>query len=80
MSRHPQNGPTFSKSTLKRQKPMTDDERAAWLARKDAELTETKRIVANSRRLHKILHADPKAFLRRTWFIEKGLDGREFWP
>jgi hypothetical protein len=58
VSRHPQNGPTFSKSP-KKQKLMTDDERAVWQARKDAELEQTKRDAAKSASK---LHTDDTPF------------------
>ena len=63
MSRHPQNGPTFSQSP-KKQKPMTDDERADWQARKDAEREQTERDAARLRRLDQLFHKDIRAYLR----------------
>jgi hypothetical protein len=53
VSRRPQNGPTFSKPPLKKQKPMTDQELADWQARQAAEQEETKRKAAKSRQFHK---------------------------
>jgi hypothetical protein len=45
---------------------MSDEERAAWQARKDAELEEMKRTAATSKHLHQLLHRDPSAFLREN--------------
>jgi hypothetical protein len=64
VSRRPQNGPTFSKAPPKKQKPMTDRERADRQARNEAALDETKRIAAKSRRLHQLLHRDPSGFVK----------------
>ena len=44
MTRHPQNGPSLSKAPEKKRKPMTDEERAAYLDRKDAALAEKKKV------------------------------------
>jgi hypothetical protein len=57
--RHPNNGPTFSK------KPSTPQARpsAASLDRKEAALAVAKLDANKSRRSHKLLHDDPKAWL-----------------
>jgi hypothetical protein len=50
---------------------MTVAEQAAWQARKEAELEETKRTAARSRKLHQLIHRDPKAFLREIGLPKK---------
>jgi hypothetical protein len=59
MSRHPQNGPTFSIAPSKKQIPMTDEQRANWLARKDAQQVEIELIAAKTRQFSKFLRTDP---------------------
>jgi hypothetical protein len=68
MSKHPQNGPTFSKAPPKKWRPLSDDEIAAKQAREEAELEEIKRVAARSRKLHQLLHKDAPAFLREIGF------------
>jgi hypothetical protein len=70
MVRHPQNGPTFTKAPPNKRR-MTDAERAAWQARNDAEMEETKRTAARSRHLHQLLHKDRKGFLRELGLLNK---------
>ena len=72
MSRRPQNGPTFTKAPLKKQKPITDDELADWQARQVAELEETKRKAAKSRRFAKRV---TEVGLYRALFPKNGLEG-----
>jgi hypothetical protein len=50
---------------------MTDAELAAWQARKDAEMEETKQTAARSRRLDQLLHKDQKGFLRELGLLKK---------
>jgi hypothetical protein len=50
---------------------MTDDERAVFLDRKDVELEEKKRIAAKSKKLHQLLHKDPKGFLQELGLLKK---------
>ena len=71
MTKHPQNGPTFSKAPPKKRARMTDAEKAAWQARKDAELEETKRTAARSRKLHQLINKDPKGFLREIGLLKR---------
>ena len=49
MSRRPQNGPTFTKASAKKQRPI-----AASPSRKEAEQEETKRLAAKSRRFDQL--------------------------
>jgi hypothetical protein len=56
---HPQNGPSLNKSS-KKQKPITDEERSAWEARKEAELEQTKRNAEKYKRIRK----DAQSFVR----------------
>jgi hypothetical protein len=56
--KHPHNGPTFSKAPQKKRHVMTDAELAASQRRKDAELEETKRVAADSRRFHQLMNRD----------------------
>jgi hypothetical protein len=58
--RHPHNGPTFSKAPPKKPQPMT----VSSPDRRQAELEETKRIAANTRRFHQLVHRDPDEILR----------------
>jgi hypothetical protein len=71
LSKRPQNGPTFTKAPPKKHRPTPDDERAFFLDRKDAELQEEKRTAAKSRKLHQLLHKDPKGFLRELGLLKK---------
>lgn len=71
MARLPQNGPTFSKAPPKKRLPMTDAERAAWQARKDADLEEAKRTAAKTRKFLQTLHKDPKAALQQLGLLKK---------
>jgi hypothetical protein len=71
MGKRPQNGPTFTKAPPKKRPPMTDDERVAWQARKDAELEDTKRTAAKTRNLHQLIHKDPKPALRELGLLKK---------
>ncbi len=64
MIKHPQNGPTFSKAPSKKHR-MTDAERAAWEARKDAKLEETKRAAAGSRSFLQHMHNDPTSWIEK---------------
>jgi hypothetical protein len=51
---------------------MTEDERASREARKAAEIEETKRVAAKSRRLHQLLHKDDKIdFLQALGLLKK---------
>ena len=59
MSRHPQNGPTFSIAPSKKHVPMTDEQRANWLARKDAQQVEIELTAAKTRQFSKFLRTDP---------------------
>jgi hypothetical protein len=68
VARHPQNGPTFSKTPQKKRGIMTDAERAAWQARKDAEQEEMKRTAAQTRSFNQLLRNDRKAALRQLGF------------
>jgi hypothetical protein len=71
MVRHPQNGPTFSKAPPKKLPPMTDAERAARQARKDAELEQTKRTAAKTRSFNQLLHKDSKAAWQQLGLLKK---------
>lgn len=66
MTKHPNNGPTFSKAPPKRRKPLTDNELAERQRRQDAELQQTKRECAKTREFNQLLHKDPRAALRKT--------------
>ena len=50
---------------------MTDDERAAWLDRNDAELQEKKRTAAKSRKIDELLHNDPVSLVREYGPLKK---------
>jgi hypothetical protein len=52
MSKHPHNGPTFTKAPPKKRKPLTDEELASLQARQQAALDETKRTAAKSRQFN----------------------------
>jgi hypothetical protein len=60
VTKHPQNGPTFSKAPAKKNQPKT----VSSPAQAKAELEEKKRDAAKSRRRHKLSHTDSRAFLR----------------
>jgi hypothetical protein len=60
VTRHPQNGPTFSKAPPKKYQPRP----ISSPARTQAELEEKKRKAAKSRRLQKLVHTDTRGFLR----------------
>jgi hypothetical protein len=63
--KHPQNGPTFSKTPAKKRSRMTDAELAAWQARQDAELEERKRTAAEERSFHQLINKDPKSAIQK---------------
>ena len=69
MSKHPQNGPTFSKAPLKKRRLVTDEQRAAWLDRQEAELEEKKREAAKSRAFSKLVN---QVGLYRALFPKNG--------
>jgi hypothetical protein len=71
MGRRSQNGPTFTKAPPKHPRRLTNEERAARLARQAAELEETKRLAAKSRRFHKLLHTDTRAALQELGLLPK---------
>jgi hypothetical protein len=71
VSRHPQNGPTFTKAPPTKRRRMTDDERAAWQARKDAELEETKQMAARTRKFNQLLRKDPTVALQELGLLKK---------
>jgi hypothetical protein len=64
VGKHPQNGPTFSKAPPKKPPRMSDEELAAWRARQNAELKETKRAAAAARSFSQLVRRDPKAALQ----------------
>jgi len=60
IARHPNNGPTFSKPTIKKQRPSTPSP-----DRQKAQLDEDARAAAKQRRFLTLLHNNPAA-----WFAE----------
>ena len=64
MAKHPQNGPTFSKAPQKKSRLMT----VSSPDRRQAELEETKRVAANTRRFNQLLHRDMGEALRELGF------------
>lgn len=66
MATHPNNGPTFSKPTVKlrRQAPPSS-------ARVQAQEEQMARDAARSRQLHKLAHTDMPAFLRELGLAPK---------
>jgi hypothetical protein len=71
MTKHPQNGPTFSKAPPKKRVALSDEQRVAAMDRKDAELAERKRTAARSRQLLQLLHNDKKSFLQALGLLKK---------
>jgi hypothetical protein len=65
VSRHPQNGPTFTKAPPAKRRRMNDDERAALQTRKDVELEEAKRTAATSRGFLQLMHNDPASWFKK---------------
>ena len=63
MSKHLQNGPTFSKAPPKKRPRMSDEEVATWRAQQNTALEETKRVAAATRRFSQLVRRDPKAAL-----------------
>jgi hypothetical protein len=71
VSKHPNNGPTFSKVPPKKRKPRTDEERALHVARKEVSISETQRLAAKERRSHELLRSDVGGFLREFGVVKK---------
>jgi hypothetical protein len=71
VSRHPQNGLTFSKAPLKKRRQMTEAERVTQQARNDAEMEETKRTAARSREFHQLIRKDPRRALQELGLLKK---------
>jgi hypothetical protein len=67
LAKHPYNGPTFSKPTVKMPRPAVPSP-----GRIQAEEEQMARDAAKSRRLHKLLHGDMRAFLSELGLIPKG--------
>lgn len=59
MTKHPRNGPTFSKAPPKKLRHGD----VASPERRQAALEETRRVAADSRRLQELANRDPSAFL-----------------
>lgn len=71
MTKHPNNGPTFTKAPAKRRKPLTDSELAEIQRRRDAELEQTKRDCARTREFNQLLHKDLRAALRKLGLLQE---------
>ncbi|MFZ1961895.1 MAG: hypothetical protein WAU78_00230 [Roseiarcus sp.] len=75
MSKHPQNGPTFSKAPPKKHKPLTDQELAERQGRKDATVAETIRVAAKTRKFNQLLRKDPMAALAELGLPKNSKEG-----
>ena len=67
MTKHSQNGPTFTKAPPTKRRRMTDDEIASWQARKDAEMEEEKRTAAVTKDFNQGLRKDRKGTLQKLF-------------
>ena len=71
MTKHPNNGPTFSKAPRKRRKPLTDDELAERQCRQDAELEQTKRECAKAIEFDQLWRKNPRAALQKLGLLKE---------
>lgn len=70
MTKHPNNGPTFSKVPYAKRKPMTDADLAEYHARKEAEQEAIVQEAAKSRRIHHLILTDPVGFCQGRYATE----------
>jgi hypothetical protein len=71
LTKHPNNGPTFSKAPPKTRKPLADDELAERQRRQDAELEQTKRECAKTREFNQLLNKNPRAALQKLGLLKE---------
>jgi hypothetical protein len=72
------NGPTFTKGKLKKHKPMTDEELAAWHAQKAARQQEVEERAAKSREAHKLVRTDPLGLLSGRRGFRTAVNGEAY--